>query len=100
MEDRVIQLSKGKFAAVISGEDYRKVNRHSWHVHFAKGKGRAKGLPYARATINGRKVYLHRFVMQTPDDLHCDHKNHCTLDCRRSNLENVTHAENYKRKRK
>lgn len=97
---RIISLSGGKYIAVITAVDFRRCNRYSWHVHFSKGNKRKVGAPYARATINGKKVYLHRFVMNAPEYMHVDHKNHCTLDCRRENLEIVTGQENIKRRRK
>lgn len=97
---RTIALAGGRYVAVISAEDYRRVNRYSWHVHVSKGTKRKPGQPYARATINGKKIYLHRFVMSAPEYMHVDHKNHQTLDCRRENLEIVTHLENQKRRRK
>lgn len=96
---RVINLTQG-FVAVISKEDFRRVNRHSWSVHRSAGSNRSLGRPYARASINGKKIYLHRFILNAADGMHVDHKNHCTLDCRRENLEEVTHAENMKRRRK
>lgn len=96
---RLIPLSNSKFVAVISKEDYRRVNRYSWHAHKSKGTKKKPGYPYARATINGKKVYLHRFIMNAPDWAHVDHKNHQTLDCRRENLEIVTPSENLKRRR-
>ncbi|MFD1755949.1 HNH endonuclease [Rufibacter sediminis] len=49
--------------------------------------------------MNGRKVYLHRFIMGAPEDLEVDHKNHQTLDCRRENLECITPEVNKQRKR-
>ena len=97
---RVIELTKG-YVCVISNEDYRKVNRHSWHVHMSKGSKRKCGQPYARANIKGKKIYMHRFIMGAENrQLQVDHKNHQTLDNRRENLEVVTHEENQKRKRK
>lgn len=96
---RVIELTQG-FVAVISAEDFRRVNRHSWHVHKSRGTKRRVGAPYARASINGKKVYLHRFIMDAPDDMHVDHRNHCPLDCRRENLKITTPQENIKRRRK
>lgn len=95
---RVITLSKG-FVAIISHEDFRRVNRYSWHAHMSAGSKRKVGQPYARASINGKKVYLHRFIMEAPEHMHVDHLNHCTLDCRRENLEVVDHATNMKRRR-
>lgn len=97
---KTIPLSKGKYVAIVSNEDFRKVNKYNWNVHFSKGVGRKKGFPYARANVKGKKVYLHRFVMQAEGNVHVDHLNHCTLDCRRKNLEIVTPKENLNRRRK
>jgi hypothetical protein len=94
----VVELSGG-YAAIIDRHDWRRVKRHSWHVHVSRGAGRKEGQPYARTNIKGKKVYLHRFVLDAPPELHVDHKNHQTLDCRRINLEQVTHAENMRRRR-
>lgn len=96
---RTISLSDSKYVAIISKEDYRKVNRYKWYAHFSAGTSRKVGQPYARATINGKKIYLHRFIMEAPEWMHVDHKNHQTLDCRRSNLEIVSAQENMKRRR-
>lgn len=93
---RVIELSRG-FVAVISKEDYRKVNRYSWHVHFAKGSKKKIAQPYARANIGGKKVYLHRFITGADRPWLVDHINGQTLDCRRSNLEVVDVQTNTKR---
>lgn len=97
---RLLSLSDGKYIAIISASDYRRCNKYSWYVHFSKGNKCKTGQPYARSTINGKKVYLHRFIMDAPETMHVDHKNHCTLDCRRENLEIVTCCENMRRWRK
>ena len=96
---RVIELTKG-FVAIISTEDFRKVNKHKWRVTHSKGNKRKHGAPYARGMVNGKDVYMHRFIMDCPDHLQTDHGNHCTLDNRRCNLENVTPTINRERKRK
>lgn len=96
---RVIELSRG-FVAIIDTEDFRRVNRYSWHVHHSRGSKRKPGEPYARATVNGKKVYLHRFIMNAPEWLQVDHRNHQTLDCRKDNLESVPANINAKRRRK
>lgn len=95
---RVLELTQG-FVAIISACDYRRANKYSWHVHKSRGSQRKPGQPYARATINGQKVYLHRFIMEAPDSMHVDHINHQTLDCRRDNLEVVCHRTNLARRR-
>ena len=95
---RVIELTRG-FVAVISAEDYRRVNKYSWHVHFSAGNKRTPGYPYARTNIDGKKVYLHRFVADAPAEKHVDHKNHCTLDNRRENLKVCCPKKNIARRR-
>lgn len=94
----VIVLSD-KFCAIIDASKARRVKKHKWHVHVSRGKGRNEGQPYARTTIKGKKVYLHRFLTECPAGFHVDHRNHQTLDCRMVNLEITTHTENLKRRR-
>lgn len=97
---KVIELTRG-FVYVVSNEDYRKVKKYNWHVHMSRGSKRKHGQPYARASIKGKKIYMHRFIMGAENpQMQVDHKNHQTLDNRRENLEVVTHQENQKRKRK
>lgn len=96
---RVVPMTQG-FVAIVSAEDFRRVSKHSWHTHMSAGSRRSHGQPYARACIDGRKVYLHRLIAGAPEDMHVDHKNRQTLDCRRENLEITTPAENQARKRK
>lgn len=98
LKPRLIELTQG-YWALISPNDYRRVRKYSWHVHKSRGKGRNYGQPYARATIEGRKVYLHRFITGAENPLHVDHLNHQTLDCRRENLEIVDHVTNCRRRR-
>lgn len=97
---RVIPLTKG-FVAVISEEDYDKVNAYKWHVHHSRGTKKKHGYPYARATVKGKKVYLHRFLFpELSNEYEVDHINHQTLDCRRENLQIVTPEENKALRRK
>ena len=96
---RVIELTKG-FVAIIDADDFHRVNKFSWNTHRSAGKGRKQGNPYARGRVKGKLTYLHRFVMgEVPVEMHVDHLNHQTLDCRKSNLEIVTNTENQKRRR-
>jgi hypothetical protein len=96
---KVVELTQG-FVAIIDLSDWNRVRRYSWHVHKSKGSKKKIGQPYARACINGRKVYLHRFVMRAECDNHVDHINHCTLDCRKENLRIVSYEENMKNRRR
>lgn len=96
---RVIKLTKG-FVAIISTEDFRRVNRHKWYAHMSAGTKKKPGQPYARARIGGKNIYMHRFIMDAPDDKHVDHKNHITLDNRRENLRIMCPKKNCSRRRK
>lgn len=96
---RVVLLTKG-YVAVVSQIDARRVNKYEWHVHMSRGTKKKPGQPYARTNINGKKVYLHRFIMgDIAPDMQVDHRNHQTLDCRRENLEVVPHIVNQHRRR-
>lgn len=89
------------YCVVISKDDWRKVKKYSWHITHSAGSGKRVGQPYARAAIGKKKVYLHRFITGCNDTLmQVDHRNRQTLDCRRENLEILTHKENQKRRRK
>lgn len=96
---RVIPLTKG-CVAIIDAKNYRRVNKYSWHVHTSRGTKKKVGQPYARGKIDGKKVYLHRFIMNAPSDKDVDHLNHCTLDCREENLKVTDKLENCRRTRR
>ena len=74
---------------LIDDEDYDRVSQHRWHVFCAGGPW------YARASIDGTRVYLHRWLMDAPKDVHVDHRNGNGLDNCRENLRLCTHAENH-----
>ncbi len=95
---KCIHLTRG-FVAIVSRSDWDKVKKHNWYVHFSRGKGRKKGKPCARATINGKATYMHRHLTGAPKGMHVDHLNSVTLDNRQENMEVVTHLENQKRKK-
>lgn len=88
------------YIVIVSKQDWKRVNKYKWHIHFSRGTKRKVGQPYARATIGKKKVYLQRFITGANLPLHVDHFNHQTLDCRQENLEIVTHDENMKRRRR
>lgn len=74
----------GKFAKVDT-EDVEIVAKYRWHLNDSG---------YAVNRSNGITVRMHRLINNTPDGLFTDHKNHNTLDNRKSNLRTVTQAEN------
>lgn len=64
--------------------DYDRVKNIKWY----------KRQKYVMGSVDGRKVFLHRFIMNTPNDMFTDHINGDVLDNRKCNLRVCTKAEN------
>lgn len=82
-----IQLTKG-FEAMIDSKFAGLASISFW---IALGK-----IPnvYAATVHAGKTIYLHRAVMNAPEDAIVDHIDGNRMDCRLSNLRFATHAEN------
>src|SRR5574340_472040 len=80
-----IPVSKGKYVAKVSDCDYEAVLPHKWHI---------SGSGYVCTRIGGKKISLHRFVMNPPAHLWVDHINHDKLDCTRENLRICDNVQN------
>lgn len=86
-----IPLTRGHFAKV-DPEDYGWLAQFRWHyvrtarTFYAVRSGYSGG--------RGRKIWMHREIMDTPIGLVCDHVNHNGQDNRRGNLRNCTVAQN------
>ena len=87
-----IPLSQGKIA-LIDDDDAARVLQYKWHAYQVKINGKSYGW-YARTTINGKQVHLHRFIMEPPDGTEVDHADGDGLNCRRYNMRVCTHAQN------
>lgn len=91
-EDRLIELGSGH-AVIIDADDYEKLSGHRW---FAK---KSAHCVYAvRKIVSGGREHLirmHRVIVNCPGGFEVHHKNHNTLDNRKSNLE-ITSPENHK----
>lgn len=74
----VVTLTQG-CVALVSKEDWPLVSRHRWHAVRVAG-----GRIYAATTINGKRMYLHRFLVPGFAVVH--HRNNDGLDNRRDNL--------------
>lgn len=68
---------KEKGRVIIDIDDLEKCVSHTWYLD-------SEG--YARTTINGKKVRLHKFLTNTDTNVLVDHFNRIRLDCRKSNL--------------
>lgn len=91
-----IELTKG-YVAQVDDDLYDWLGQWNWHV---KGSGRIK---YAvRGTSKGgvyKNIFMHREILQAPDDKRVDHINHDGLCNLRSNLRLCTPSENQHNKR-
>lgn len=57
--------NKGKYVALVDDEDFERVNQHRW---FYNNRG------YAMCTITKQKrIYMHRFILNAPNELLVDH---------------------------
>lgn len=72
--------------AIIDEDDYERLSLHTWY-HYKNEK-------YAYTRIDGKKIYMHRFVMNAQSGQIIDHINGDTLDNRKQNLRFCTRAEN------
>lgn len=68
--------------ALIDLEDVDKVKEYKWHISHG----------YVRSTT--ANMFLHRLVMDCPEEMVIDHINHDTLDNRKSNLRVCTKQQN------
>ncbi len=84
---KLIPLTQGR-VAIVDAADYQQLNEHKWYA--LKDSGRF----YARRTENGRAIEMHRQILNAPEGLLCDHKNHNGLDNRRANLRLCTPSQN------
>lgn len=85
-----IELSQGK-KAIVDNEDYERLSQRRWYASNEHGRF------YAKTCVkgSGSKIRMHRFIMGVTDpNTLVDHKNHNTLDNRKSNLRICTTAEN------
>ncbi len=86
---RYIPLTRGLYA-LVDASDYEWLCRHKWSVHDT-GPGKAQ---YAVRGCKGRKIFMHRQIMQPPLGMVVDHINRNGLDNRRANLRNCTRQQN------
>jgi hypothetical protein len=83
-----IKLTQDK-VTIVDDSDYEWLSRHKWlcdNIGYAArdtyGEGKRK------------RVFMHRVIMETPDDMETDHINRNKLDNRRVNLRTCTRSQN------
>jgi hypothetical protein len=83
---REIQLTQGE-VALVDDEDYEYLNQWKWYL-------KNKYVRYAVRSVGNKKIQMHRVIMNTPDGVQVDHRDHNGLNNQRSNLRNCTVSEN------
>jgi hypothetical protein len=90
---KTIELTKGQ-VALVDDEDYETLNQYKWYVI----RNHSGHFYAARSVTAGDKehcLYMHDAIMNPPAGFEVDHVHReDTLDNRRSNLRNATHAQN------
>lgn len=84
-----ILLSKNQFA-IVDDEDFEYLNQFKWCLFNG----------YAGRMDKKRQISMHRYLMNTPEKMVCDHINGRKLDNRKENLRNCTQGQNCMNRRK
>ncbi len=84
----LIPLSKGA-NAIVDIDETKSINSHKWWL-----RATSKHLRYAARKENGKTIYMHREILNTPAGMHTDHINGDGLDNRKSNLRICTPTQN------
>lgn len=89
----LLPITQEKFVR-LDLEDWWKIRDYKWHLNKGSSK-KYRSTDYVRGKINGKRVYLHRFIMDVSNkNIEIDHMNGDGLDCRKENLRVATHGQN------
>ncbi len=84
-----IELTQGK-TAIIDDDDYDLVKNYKWCA-VTHDKGR---IFYACAWVNGKRIKMHKLIMDCPQKMVIDHIDHDGLNNKRENLRQLTKRGN------
>ena len=88
-QSKTITLTQG-YEAIVDAEDYEELNKFQWYWGTKGYAVRGGGGRYGKQ----KKIYMHRAINNTPNELYTDHINHNKLDNRKKNLRTVTPQQN------
>jgi hypothetical protein len=92
-----IPLTQNRFAKV-DPEDYVWLAQFRWCCK--AGRDCCYAVRHIQEHGRTKRIHMHRQIMNTPDDMICDHKNHDGLDNRKHNCRNCTIEQNNANRRK
>lgn len=92
---KTLNINSSKYGLInvlLDDEDYERIEKDFKNLKWTVTKNRNK--LYAQKRINGKNIYLHRYIMSCPKGKYVDHMNHNTLDNRKQNLRITNNADN------
>lgn len=92
-----IPLTQNRHAKV-DPEDYLWLSQFRWCCK--ANRDTCYAIRHIQEHGRTKRIHMHRQIMNTPDNMICDHKNHNGLDNRRLNLRNCTIEQNNANRRK
>lgn len=92
---RHIHLTQGKFA-IVDDEDYDWLMQWKWRLRPSRRTSYAQRSTGRNAKLKAKRktIFMHRVIMDCPNNLQIDHINHNGLDNRKCNLRICTFTEN------
>jgi hypothetical protein len=88
-----ILLTQGK-VALVDDEDFDYLNQWKWTASKHSHTIYAIRDVWQKGQNKGKRIYMHREILETPQDLEVDHKDNNGLNCQRNNIRNCTHCQN------
>lgn len=89
---REIHLTQG-YVAIIDDDDFALISRWKWQAA-KRGKQIYATTDVGESRSDKRKLYMHRVILDAPENLTVDHINGNGLDNRRENLRLATRQQN------
>jgi len=80
--------------AKVSDNRFIYYSQWRWYAQWSEDTKSFYAVRDERKNLVRRHVYMHRDIMNTPENMFCDHINHDTLDNQDENLRNVTPSQN------
>lgn len=88
-----IELTQNKYV-LVDDEDFEELNLHKWCVINIKNTFYACRSLWIKTEKRRKMVYMHRFIMNCPDDKLIDHKDGNGLNNQKENLRICTRSQN------
>lgn len=95
-----IPLTQGLFA-LVDGKNYQRLNKHKWYADQQNNTFYAARKKHNSTTKKTKLIYMHRDILGLPQygKKIVDHKNHCGLDNRETNIRGCTYQQNGQNRR-